>query len=163
KVLGMWCSWISPLPSADISGFEPDPEGYAAARNLWLAQTQSPATPAPVLDNAAYFFEEPDKPLAESLLVRANLVQPDVKWSLRLGRLYAEALSQEANSGFAQSVRRTLAQSKDVQMLNATGQYLMIGGEAGATMAITYFQRAVDIDPYFVPAHDRLIQMKSRK
>lgn len=184
-VLGLWCSRLNPLPSAHLS----DPKGYVAARDLWLAKTQAAATPVAVLDNAAYFFELSDKPRAESLLLRAKAIQPDVKWSLRLGRLYALALAgavdaetgavspdtpaqgvrvfassdPEANGAFAQSARKKLDQSKDLQLLNSAGQSSMIQGPAYVDIAIKYLQRAVDIDPNFVDAHQRLIQLKARK
>src|SRR5262249_2111890 len=88
EILGAWGARLSHVPSAHLS----DPEGYAEARTAWLAQIALPAGSPAVLSNAAYFFEVVDKPFSEKLLLRIQAAQPHVRWSVRLGRVYALAL-----------------------------------------------------------------------
>src|SRR5262249_18531268 len=129
EILGTWCSRLSPLQSGHLS----DPDGYTEAKALWLAQTTASATKPKGLANAADFLEVADKALSEKLLLRAQSLHPDVKWSVRLARLYALALmgavdaitsssiderqpvgiaiyatsESEGKSSFADSVRKT--------------------------------------------------------
>jgi hypothetical protein len=122
-----------------------DPGGFAQAKKLWLAQTSKKDAGVAVLSNAAYFFEDTDRALAEQLLLRLQAMdpggpQPRVKdnvyyasWSSRLGELYARAIvgvtdrmtratsAAEANSPFAQEARKKLASSTDPALLLAAG------------------------------------------
>jgi hypothetical protein len=147
EILGFGVSQLSPLPSAHFS----DPDGYAEAKGLWLARIASDKASTAVLANAACFFDVPDKALAEKLLLRIQGRQADLKWSVRLARVYALALlgavdapgptnderqplgieilatsESESKSEFTKSVQRTLTHSKDVEVLFAVGQYLEI-------------------------------------
>jgi hypothetical protein len=182
-----WFSQLSPLPSAHFK----DPDGYAEAKGLWLARIAPDNASTAILSNAARFFEVPDKPLAEKLLLRLQSDQADVRWTVRLAAVYALALvgavdaddspafderqpvglgirttsESEAKSDFSKSVQHTLAQSKDVQLLYAVGQYLQFSQyltphrEATAEMGMTYLRRAVDVDPHFVPAHQAYLRV----
>jgi hypothetical protein len=75
----------------------------------------------------------------------------------------------EVKSEFAESVRKTLGQSKDPELLNAVAsflnqsQFLVPHPETVRDLAATYFRRAVDINPHFVPAHQALLHMVFRK
>lgn len=136
-----------------------DPDGYAAAKKLWLAHTAKANAPVDVLGNAARFLDEADTPLAEQLLLRAQAADPAGgadrlpsgtvlgRWSARLGRLYAFALVggtfeapgniAQAHGPYAAEVRRKLAASKDDVLLMQTGQYL----------SMWYRRATVDFDP----------------
>jgi hypothetical protein len=176
-------------PSARIGpvGTNPDPEGYAKARQLWLSQTLQPVTALSVLENAALFLEVSDKALAEQLLLRAKALAPDNKWSIRLGRVYALSLLgvteafitsgmmtdlpssgaiigsmnvNEARDTFAQHARQALSESKDAQLLSAASAYLMMH-PLGAAQGTQYLERAVQLDPDLIAARQRLLRIRS--
>jgi hypothetical protein len=75
----------------------------------------------------------------------------------------------EAKTEFAESVRKTLAQSRDPELLNAVASFLNVSQflvphpETVRDMAATYLRRAVDVNPQFVPAHQALLGLVSRK
>ena len=130
-----------------------DPIGYEQVRKLWLAHVAKPDVSIKVLDHAAWFFTESEKPVAERLLLRARTLQPDgpqprvangsyyAPWSSRLGELYARVLvgsveeslgnvvvntaAEAANSEYARHVREKLETMDDAAMLGAAGRYLM--------------------------------------
>jgi beta-lactamase regulating signal transducer with metallopeptidase domain len=134
-----------------------DPIGYEQAKKLWLDHAGKPDVKVSVLSNAAYFFEVPDKAIAEAILLRAKRLQPDNSWTVRLGKLYLMALfgatdamsatdgmsssdliynviifstsEAEARSPFAQEVREKLANSTDSALLDITGRAMMHGRE----------------------------------
>jgi hypothetical protein len=66
---------------------------------------------------------------------------------------------KEARDPFNQFVNETLASSDDAQMLSATAFYLMLH-PLGTTLATTYLERAVRLDPNLVQAHSRLLQIR---
>src|SRR5687768_582124 len=130
-----------------------DPIGYEQVRKLWLAHVAKPEVSIKVLDHAAWFFTESEKPVAERLLLRARTLQPDgpqprvangsyyAPWSSRLGELYARVLvgsveeslgnvvvntaAEAANSEYARQVREKLETMDDAAILGAAGRYLM--------------------------------------
>lgn len=107
----------------------PDPEGYAQAKKLWLAQTESPTTGTLVLSRAAAFFRATDKPLAEKMLLRAQAIDPKGRWSAQLGRLYFEVLAvSNAHEAYADEIGKKLAASNDPELVAAAGDALVIGG-----------------------------------
>jgi hypothetical protein len=154
-----------------------DPVGYARARQLWLAHTESPDASVTVLANAAKFFAAAEKPRAEALLVRASAEDPQGPWSERLGQFYASALTgrffaTRAGAGlrdiggtepqglFADSVRRKLAESSDERLLVAAAEQLMRTPHSGRLvdhparlLALPVLQRAVAVSPGSVRAH----------
>ena len=135
-----------------------DPAGYAAARKAWLAQVEQHPEDVEALSNAAYFFEVTDKVLAVSLLQRARRLDPGgptppmvdglyyPSWTSRMARVYALALMgvvsaphpgaigevrvEEAHSPFAVEVRKTLATTRDPNLLGATGRELTYAGRS---------------------------------
>ncbi|PYR89060.1 MAG: hypothetical protein DMF84_25470 [Acidobacteria bacterium] len=153
----------------------PDPDGYAQAKQLWLAQIGRDHPPVHVFVNAAHFFETADKPLAEANWLKAAEREPG-KWSPELGRLYAFTLMgsnasmplnvlrnvsmTDAHSPYAQQVRQKLDSSSDVKLLTSAGQYLLFArqfntmGETASSidfdvqrLGIKYLQRALELDP----------------
>ena len=130
-----------------------DPSGYEQVRTLWLAHINKPSVTTKVLDHAALFFEESEKPMAEQLLLRAQASEPDgpqprianlsyyPSWSERLGMLYAQVIvgsvgstmfnvvhqtdTTATRSPYATEVRRKLETSRDPVLLVAAGQYLV--------------------------------------
>jgi len=131
-----------------------DPVGYGQVRTLWLAHLGKPGATTKLLDHAARFFEESEKPMAEQLLLRAQASEPDgptprvanltyyAPWSERLGMLYAQAIvgsvgstmfnvvreidATAARSEYAMEVRRKLEASRDAVLLSSAGSYLAI-------------------------------------
>jgi hypothetical protein len=143
----------SPLILWNISE-RAEPVTYAQAKKLWLSILEKPDVSAAVLGNAAYFFEESDKPLAEKLLLRAAAVDPTQKtlpaapawvyragWSESLGNLYAQILVgsngdtlgnvvhsvslTDAHSTYADEIRRKLSETTDPVLLASAGAYLL--------------------------------------
>lgn len=152
-----------------------DPDGYEAAKKLWLAQAARPDVSVQTLTNAAWFLNVEDKPLAERLLLQGqhNYPGPD-SWSLALGRLYAQAIvgsnrftlgnsvqSADPNTArgeYATRVRATLDKSRDPVLLSEAGLYLARNASLARTdfdrlaLARTCVERAVQIDPRSVRA-----------
>jgi hypothetical protein len=121
------------------------------------------------LQNAAWFLNVSDKPLAEQLLRQGKAKFDGDIWSVRLGALYAQAVVgsdrftlgnvinstsfEEASSAHAQRVRATLDASTDSILLAAAGRYLtMNAGQARVdfdhrALGRRYLERALQIDP----------------
>jgi tetratricopeptide (TPR) repeat protein len=183
-LLGRSFSRISPA-----GAFQADSQGYEMARKLWLSQTARPEAAAASLANAAYFFEVTDKATAEKLLVKLRSVQPDDRWTLRLGRLYGFALlgvteaetadsadlmlggfafiramsDVEEQSDFAKAVRGTLSRSKDAQLVDAVAQNLLLDRRREPTLARTYLERVIQLDPKIVGAHRQYLGLRYRE
>jgi beta-lactamase regulating signal transducer with metallopeptidase domain len=118
----------------------PDPEGYAQARRLWLAHIARPDVSVQTLTNAARFFEVADKPLAEAAYLQAEAREPG-KWSGELGRLYAFTIvgsdasmphnvlrhvsMTAAHTPYADQIRRKLDESTDATLLESAGRYVL--------------------------------------
>jgi tetratricopeptide (TPR) repeat protein len=92
--LALW--FIEKHPELEITG-DPqaginqhlNPEGYAKAKSLWLANIDKHKNNARVLSHAARFFLLPDKTVAEDLLKKAQSLEPEnPQWSMQLGHLY---------------------------------------------------------------------------
>ncbi len=160
----------------------PDPAGYARARALWLAKTSSADVSAAVLGNAARFLEGADKPLAETMLVRAQAAAPAPQWSRRLGELYARAIIgsnafrvvnvrafsvAEAHSAFAQDARRKLAGANDDVLLAAAGRYLTVNANRARldfdqnALGRTYLERALELNPTSIEARSLLASLRA--
>jgi hypothetical protein len=70
-----------------------NPEGFIAARTLWLEQVKAHAESAQVHANAATFFTFADRERAAELLERAEELEPEsAEWPQRLGHLYSLGL-----------------------------------------------------------------------
>ena len=131
-----------------------DPEGFAAAKNLWqrhLAETD--ASPFLVY-RAASFFLPHDKPYAEQLILRGINMDPEssalkakmppdrrTTWPQQLAFIYASALMGSERTGgvyndtrsrlahlntpYAQEVQRILDASTNAQLLASVGTQLV--------------------------------------
>jgi hypothetical protein len=138
-----------------------DPEGYAEAKRLWLEQTSRPNVTANTLGRAAAFLSAYDKPVAEELLLRAQRLEPDRRWSERLADLYVRAIvgsvdprygttdPNEAQSPFAREARRTLDAASDSSLLTAAGYALAMRYRQADSAALgrRYLERALALDP----------------
>lgn len=130
-----------------------DPDGWAAAKALWLAHVAKPDVTAQVLGNAATFFQGAEPERSEELLRRAIAIDPDgpqprvrgevyvPSWMSRLGSLYAAAIvgardgntysslreldRAYANGPFAHHARQTLDATTDARLLAAAGQWVL--------------------------------------
>ena len=130
-----------------------DPKGYEQARALWLKHVERADASQTVLGQAASFFEQSEKPLAEQVLLRAQAADPTgptprlstsgvyrLPWSRHLGALYAMAMVgsdgqsmwervttpnlEQAKGPFATEARKKLDASNDPQLLLAAGDFL---------------------------------------
>lgn len=158
-----------------------DPEGYAAARQLWLQHAAARDADAPILNSAARFFANHDKRLAEEMLLRAAALDPEGRslvrerfgvyeppWDRQLGMLYARAIvgstdqttrSIPAGGGsdpFAAEARRKLDESDDARVLAAAGSYL---SRVHPALARKYLERALQLQPDLASAKGGLMQM----
>jgi hypothetical protein len=159
----------------------PDPAGYAEARKLWIAQSSRPDAALQVFRNAAYFFEVADKPLAEKMLLRAQVLDPKGKYSYSLGRLYALILvgsnssmplnvvrsfsASEARSPYAQEIRKKLAQATDAELLFAAGQYLAHERDHNLefdafALGKSYMERAQQLRPDLFQANRAILSLR---
>ena len=127
--------WL-PEPMRATFHVNADPDGYAQAKQLWLAAMAKPDVSVQTLTNAARFLEMADKPLAETAYLKAAEREPG-KWSGELGRLYALTIvgsdamwspfvvqhvsMTAAHSAYADQIRRKLQESTDPQLLASAG------------------------------------------
>ena len=153
----------------------PDPVGYEQAKKLWLAQVSRRDATAKVFGNAAYFFEVPDKPLAETMLLRAQAADPGGHWGGALGRLYYLVLVgsnastplnvvwtnnlADTHRAYAQQVREKLGQTSDTSILLGAAHYLIysqLGDKVDfdtRALGRSYIDRALQIDSQSPEAH----------
>lgn len=138
-----------------------DPEGWTRARDLWMKHLEPAGASAKIMSRAVSFFAISEKPMAESILLRAERTnpggpQPRVEgnvyyspWIAQLGQLYARAIVgsdddtlfnvvrsvslAEANGPFAAAARKKLAETDDPLLLRSAGTYLWrnAGGRDG--------------------------------
>jgi beta-lactamase regulating signal transducer with metallopeptidase domain len=145
-----WSQLVFPLPFDP----QPDPAYLERARKLWVEQADRDGRPAAVYANAFGFFSMIDRPLAEKTILRGQAADPKGEalefmgpWDMVLGNFYggllslqrpvpadagpAAAFNAQARGGidpqsaYAVEVRRKLEQSKDVQLLLWTANYLV--------------------------------------
>jgi beta-lactamase regulating signal transducer with metallopeptidase domain len=167
-----------------------DPQGYEAAKKLWLEQTSRQDVAVQVLAKAADFLSAYDKPLAEELLLRARQRDPEstglravsepgiasLAWGWRLGELYGRAITgnvdraamaedaAEATSPFAAEARRKLDATSDPQVLLAAARILTLRpGSDHRALGRGYLERAVQLDPGNVQARASLASAISQE
>jgi hypothetical protein len=135
----------------------PDFASYEQAKKLWLAHTARPGVSVAMLKNAAWFFEVPDKPLTETILIRLQSIDPRGHWSFQLGRLYYLVLvgsnasmplnvvwttnPADSRGAYAQQIRKTLEESRDAELLTEVG-YSLAQFSRGL-----YQDHKIDFDP----------------
>lgn len=130
-----------------------DPDGYAKAKELWLAASAAKDVAPAVLGNAASFFRDYDWPLTEQFLLRARTADPggpqpridgiiySPPWAAALGSLYAHALlavahrertaegtartATDAERAFAAKARAMLDGTTDAAVLTGAGSRLI--------------------------------------
>jgi hypothetical protein len=165
---------------------DPDPVGYQQGKKLWLAQVERPDASVSVLTAASRFFRENDKPLTEEMFLRAKALAPQGRWSAELGRLYYEILMgataktpdglirsvslSAAHGPYANRIRQTLAESKDVTLLDETAESLGILGPAlyrdhsidfdPVALARTYLDQALHVDPQSILTHQIALNIR---
>jgi hypothetical protein len=166
---------IAHLPATDLwipnISRRYDPEGYAQATKLWLEQTSRPDVTAKTLGRAAAFFSASDKPLAETLLIRAAQIEPAGPWTDRLMDLYAQAIGEAARPrrqradaadsqpSFAIEARRKIEASSDPSVLANAGfalRHWAPRGTDAAALARRLLERAAALDPQNVRARTGL-------
>lgn len=146
----LWSRWVFP----SYWDPQPDPAYLERARKLWVEQADRDGRPAAVYANASGFFRMIDKPLAKKALLRGRAADPKGEtldgagsWDMLLGNFYGALLSLQRpapadggpaaafyaqerggidpQSAYAVEMRRKLEQSKDVQLLLWTANYLV--------------------------------------
>ena len=167
-----------------------DPEGYAAARQLWLQHAAARDADARILNSAARFFANHDKRLAEEMLLRAAALDPEGRslvrerfgvyeppWDRQLGMLYARAIVGSTDQTtrtippgggsdpFAAEARRKLDESDDARVLAAAGSYLSGVHPSNpaldpSALARKYLERALQLQPDLASAKRSLMQME---
>jgi beta-lactamase regulating signal transducer with metallopeptidase domain len=167
--------------------FPGDPVGYQQARMLWLSLAEAPNVRSQVLGNAASFLETTDSARAERLLRRARALDPSGPWTAQLGRLYATVLTgsgavrarnrlRTINRGTPRNavglaIRKTLGESRDHELLTATGWFLARGVRGPSQFrefdpdywAEWCFRRALQVQPAAVVAHTEVLGIRSRR
>jgi hypothetical protein len=156
---------LAEVPIEDRGNSLADPEGYQQARRLWLSQMESRKDNVQVLSNAARFFQMTDKNLTESVLLRAQALQPyNKEWDWRLGYLYGmgilgvDALGLNgqptsvdpilASGPFATKSRQALAATKSGTMLAMAAQILWRYGTMLSTSGegkLTWLEQAIQL------------------
>jgi beta-lactamase regulating signal transducer with metallopeptidase domain len=131
-----------------------DPEGFAAAKNLWEAHLVRPDVSPFLVYRATSFFAPYDKSYAEQLILRGMAMDPDsaalrarmpsdvggYEWPIQLSSLYAAALRgsesawgtyndlrthlDKVHSPYAEQVRGKLDATTDAQLLARVGGIL---------------------------------------
>jgi beta-lactamase regulating signal transducer with metallopeptidase domain len=156
----------------------PDPVGYEQAKKVWLGHTARPDVSVAILKNAAWFFEVPDKPLTETILIRLQSMDPQGHWSTRLGRLYYLVLvgsnasmplnvvwttnPADSRGAYAQQIRKKLEESRDAELLTEAG-YSLAQWSGGLyedhkidfdplSLGRSYLERSLQLDPNSVRA-----------
>ena len=166
--------WL-PEPLRATFHVNPDPDGYAQAKQLWLVAMAKPDVSVQTLTNAARFLEMADKPLAEMAYLKAAEREPG-KWSGELGRLYGLTIvgsdatlssylvqhvsMTAAHSAYADQIRRKLQDSTDPQLLASAGLVLWNAEQLNTrdntppaidfdvwAQGTKYLERAVALDP----------------
>jgi beta-lactamase regulating signal transducer with metallopeptidase domain len=153
-----------------------DPDGYEQAKKLWLEQTSRPEVTANTLGRAAAFFTAHDKPLAETLLIRAASMEAAGPWTTRLMDLYAQAIAgatnpryqavaeDEPQPAFAAEARRKIENTNDPNVLANAGfalrHWAPPGSEASA-LGRRLLERAVALDPQNVRARTGLADFQN--
>jgi beta-lactamase regulating signal transducer with metallopeptidase domain len=167
--------------------FPGDPIGYQQARTLWLSLADAANVSSRVLGNAASFLETTDSSRAEQLLLRARSADPSGPWTAQLGRLYATVLAgsdalrsrnrlRTINPGASRTavgltIRKTLGESHDHELLTATGWFLARGTRGPQPFrefdpdywAEWCFKRALQLNPSAVLAHTALLEIRARQ
>lgn len=131
-----------------------DPEGFAAAKQLWETHLTRPDVSPYLVYRAANFFAPHDKPYTEALIRRGMAMDPESKaltarmppdrggyrWSSQLAYLYASALrgservagtyndlrtrTDQVDTAYTRQVRDTLSKSEDARLLASVGAQL---------------------------------------
>jgi len=112
-----------------------DPDGYAKLRSTWLTLSAARDASPALLGNAAWFFEQSDRPQAEQLLLRAEALDPDgprpriqdsvysLSWMQRLAMVYVQAIRSSDPAAQAWG-RAKLTASSNGRLLNEAGGFL---------------------------------------
>ena len=181
-----WTAQIFPTNRDPLT----DPEGYEAAKILWMAHAERPAVNARTLGNGARFLGTHDRAIAEQMLLKAQRIAPSAEWSADLGHLYALALlgsnaatplnvvrsssEPDRRSDFARHARATLDASTDARLLLAAGQRLALIWSGGVgrekvvldfdakALGMRYLTRAVELAPDLTGARRALAAAKLR-
>ncbi len=178
ELAGSWGARIFNTPMDPL----PDPAGYEQAKKLWLEKMAPRDASSAILKNAAWFFEVPDKPLDEQILLRLKSSDPKGSWSDRLGRLYYLVLVgsnastplnvvwtndvAQAHGAYTQEVRRKLDESRDVDLLLGAAYYLtssQLGDKIDfdtRALGRSCIERAIRIDPESTRARRMLVNLE---
>ena len=153
-----------------------DPAGYSEIRALWIEQANRSDANLAVLENAAYFLQLGDMPLAEQFLRRAEKLGSWKSQAAAFGTIYAEAIlgatciqsgwngnwgnllilgtsSEKAHSAEVDDLRKTLAASNDAELLLTVARFIRRPSKEinvdfdRMALGKTYLERAAALDP----------------
>lgn len=147
-----------------------DPAWNEQVKPLWLRAVRRPSVSPAVLANAATYFLDADKVLAEELLLRGQKLDPGDEWSRRLGELYYRVIMgsnspfrsgvirsvslAEAHGPQATAVRAKLATTRDAVLLRTTGMRLVMDRGVprrvdfdSVALGRSYLDRSIELDP----------------
>lgn len=156
------------------------------AREHWLEEVANPDAKKDVVLGAARFFRVSDKPLAEKLLLRGKVLDPNGPWSSELGRLYYAVLEgatsmtsgglvgsvnlADAHGAYANEIRKKLSASTDATTLAMTAEGLGMWGRTlyenhsidfdPVALARTYLDQALKVDPQSILAHQVALNIR---
>lgn len=86
-------------------------EAYERAKQLWLQQLEAKADDLDILAGAAGFFSMHEKEISETLLKKAQRLEPhDPDWSKRLAHLHALGLRKLTGDSRREAAARSLAE-----------------------------------------------------
>jgi tetratricopeptide (TPR) repeat protein len=155
-----------------------DRDGYAGAREAWLAALKQPGHNANFYMNAGEYLSGNDNEQAEQIFREGQRKFPDagLHWEVFLARHYAWALTgskgqlpgDRSSAGdneiasadpYANGVRRRLLASSDSELLDRVVEQLQ-GNKANADFTKSLIERMLALDPNSRMAHLRLQHMR---
>ena len=100
-----------------------DPNGYMQVKKLWLANIEAHPRNAKVLGNAAKYFLQSDRTVAEVLLKKAQAIEPgNADWAEQLGQLYKLGIMFTSGPERQQAATEALAQFERAMKQNEVPQ-----------------------------------------
>jgi hypothetical protein len=121
---GMWLIETAPELTGVPSGpkFDPtqNPEAYRQAKQLWLRQIGLGPDNVTILDNAAQFFFYHDPELSETLLRKAQAIEPHNRdWARKIARAIGRGLQRKQGDSRQQAASRALIELEEAYLHEA--------------------------------------------
>ena len=128
---------IAGLPYANIH-LPLDPDAYAQAKALWLEQTARLPANGAVLNNAANFFIQSDRELADDLYSRGQALEPEnAMWAFHRGTLASLELIRGPESAQVAQAQQALEFYRQALTLEPEPHFHAMLLESAAKIAVT--------------------------